>query len=1487
VKATIEGDELVIRLPLNKSPVPSSSGKTLVVASTHGNRTTEAGGTLMGGAAQITLPALPGVGTYGVRARVSDLAGNQGSSAVQTLQVTTVTNPWHVTDARVLRADPEAGQPEQQLGDLTVSHPLDLDQSPGTGQSGDSALVYHSGSVSVRPVVQALVPSDNASSLPATIGVQLTWDGVLQSQGPLNYSTAGFNPGDVLVAAAQVASPVTTTGRHTWGLRVVIPGQADQNLSGVTYVAPQDASPFGAGWTFAPVDQLVNIPADGNGPAGQLRVFGTGGWRFYVDNGNNTFTGPPEDNGGLVRNGDGTFTYTTPEGVKTNFDSSGRQTSVVSADGKETLSFTYTGGLLTGLTAIDGAQSTFSYASGLLSSIATVGPRSWAFAHTGTALTQITDPDDGTRNLTYDGNNHLTGETFGGLANEWAYDSGSGLLTGLTWGNSSSPSVSALKPAPLYGLGALALAPSQPGAVAQASLTDPLGRTTVWQLDGDGRPLLERDANGAQTTWQRDAAGRVTSTTDLMQRTTAYARDSLGYVTLETLPDTATLQYAYQGAFHALTLATDERGFTTQYAYDSSGHETLTTDALTDTTASAYDPGTGLLTAVTDARNHTTQYAYDADRRLTLTTDARSGQTTYTYDSNGNPATTRDALLHTTQTAYDSMSRLTSQTDPLLNSSSWTYDVAGLLLSQTDAAGTLTRTGYDPFQRGLAETTDAAVGTPVESLTLSRHDAAGQVTATRDAEGNWSNDAYDAAGNESQTTDAAGDITRATFDLDGEQTGTRDALGNWTTQAYNLRGWGTRTTDALGKTSTQAYDAAGDVTQTTDALSKSWTTAYDKLGRATLQTDPLTHTVATTYDGDSNVSTVTDGRGFTTRYAYDELNRLTQTTEAAGTSSQRVTNQAYDAVGNVTWRDDGAGVTQTVAYDALDRQTLTTDALAHTTQTAYDKVGDVTATTDGLNKTTTFAYDAQHRQTQTTDPLGHSTRQVLDADGEAAASLDGLGDASQHFYDPAGRETLTIDPLGGFTWQGYDGDGHRLSLADALGNTTQWVYDSDGRQVAQIDPQAHVSTQAYDADGHLTQVVDRLGRTDTSAYDDAGRLQTEKWYAAGASQPYNTKSYTYDANDNLLTAGDSNGSYTRGYDPLNQVTSVADPFGVTLSYAYDAAGRQTSLTDSLGGVVGSTYDAADRLTSRTLSGTGVTPLRIDLGYDNRNELTTETRYSDLNGTQRVGGTVLSYDDAGRVTAVTHNNPAGTTNLDGYGYSYDAADRVTQETWQLGATKNYSYDAAGELLSDGTNTYSYRSFAATKERDRTALSNLSRLVCSSRKEQGREVLYHQARAEPQRDPGVLRPRHPPRSFADGRPGLFPDVAALQADRLEPPAPPRGLVELQGGGALVRGATQGPCPGCRPGSGAALPALIDARAHGGQRARPGQSRRHPRRLGVRLRDAGELPHVPRALRRPRAGAGGGRAALPGPLLLLDIGEDTEREGMRFPRDRMGLL
>ena len=39
--AKIEGNELIIRLPLNDKPERSASGKTLVVASTRGNKETD------------------------------------------------------------------------------------------------------------------------------------------------------------------------------------------------------------------------------------------------------------------------------------------------------------------------------------------------------------------------------------------------------------------------------------------------------------------------------------------------------------------------------------------------------------------------------------------------------------------------------------------------------------------------------------------------------------------------------------------------------------------------------------------------------------------------------------------------------------------------------------------------------------------------------------------------------------------------------------------------------------------------------------------------------------------------------------------------------------------------------------------------------------------------------------------------------------------------------------------------------------------------------------------------------------------------------------------------------------------------------------------------------------------------------------------------------------------------------------------------------
>jgi RHS repeat-associated protein len=263
------------------------------------------------------------------------------------------------------------------------------------------------------------------------------------------------------------------------------------------------------------------------------------------------------------------------------------------------------------------------------------------------------------------------------------------------------------------------------------------------------------------------------------------------------------------------------------------------------------------------------------------------------------------------------------------------------------------------------------------------------------------------------------------------------------------------------------------------------------------------------------------------------------------------------------------------------------------------------------------------------------------------------------------------------------------SVTDSVANVTSYVHDSLNREVQMTDPLAHVATMAYDAASRLTSETDRLGRVNTFAYDNANKLTGETWLATGGTIVLNTQSWSYDNNGNILTAADNVGTYTLGYDALNRLTSQTDVFGLGLTFSYDSADRQTVVQDSLGGTLTSVYDNANRLTSRQFSGNSM-QLRIDPGYNNRNDLTSLTRYGTTGTTMVVGTTTYGIDDAGRVTAITHQNGSSAT-LSYYNASYDAADRITQETWGSGGTTGthvYSYDKVNQLLSDGSTTYSY-------------------------------------------------------------------------------------------------------------------------------------------------------------------------------------------------------
>ena len=244
--------------------VYDSTGATLL-------NTNTSAATLTDGQASFRLAytLTPGT-TYQIKALVNDLAGNTGTSAAQTVAVTSVTS-WATGSAQVLTSDPLGGDAQDQLGDVTDQAALNLDQSGGT-QDGGAALVYNSDSTNVRPIVQATIPSANNAALPGSVTATMTWNGGAVG-GTYTYSTTGDSPGDPLTLAVQVPSAVSTTGRYPWSVSVQIPGQSTQTFSGTAFVVTQDASPFGAGWTFGPTDQLVSIPASGRpgGDAARLR----------------------------------------------------------------------------------------------------------------------------------------------------------------------------------------------------------------------------------------------------------------------------------------------------------------------------------------------------------------------------------------------------------------------------------------------------------------------------------------------------------------------------------------------------------------------------------------------------------------------------------------------------------------------------------------------------------------------------------------------------------------------------------------------------------------------------------------------------------------------------------------------------------------------------------------------------------------------------------------------------------------------------------------------------------------------------------------------------------------------------------------------------------------------------------------------------------------------------------------------------------------
>ena len=104
------------------------------------------------------------------------------------------------------------------------------------------------------------------------------------------------------------------------------------------------------------------------------------------------------------------------------------------------------------------AQPGGTYASGLLQTVQAVNSRTTTLSYSGSNLAQVTNPDGGVHTFAYDGSHRLTGETFGGLQNGWAYQS-SGVLGTFTWGSATAGAIAMAMTATAITLIVLAVLP--------------------------------------------------------------------------------------------------------------------------------------------------------------------------------------------------------------------------------------------------------------------------------------------------------------------------------------------------------------------------------------------------------------------------------------------------------------------------------------------------------------------------------------------------------------------------------------------------------------------------------------------------------------------------------------------------------------------------------------------------------------------------------------------------------------------------------------------------------------------------------------------------------------------------------------------------------------------------------------------------------------------------------------------------------------------
>jgi RHS repeat-associated protein/uncharacterized repeat protein (TIGR01451 family) len=541
--------------------------------------------------------------------------------------------------------------------------------------------------------------------------------------------------------------------------------------------------------------------------------------------------------------------------------------------------------------------------------------------------------------------------------------------------------------------------------------TSPANRTTIVNVDAQGRPLSEQitgintvsstyDTHGRlsqQTqgtrTWgyAYNTAGYLASFTDPLSRTTSFGYDGAGRVTLQTLPDSRQVAYAY-----------DDNGNLTSVTPPSKPAHGFSYTARDDT--DDYTPpdlGSGA---------QPTHYTYNDDGDLTRITKPGNVQVDFGYDSAGRPETITQPSGETHLTYSSQTGDLSSATAPGNEQIAYEYD--GSLATRETFTGTVSGNVSRSYDDDLRPASSSVNGANTVNYT---YDADGLLTG-------------------------AGGITLARSAQNGLLSST--SLQN-TTSALTYNGYGEPASLSASYNSTPIFsatytrDAGGRISQKTETTSQathSYTYTYDTAGRLTDVTKDGTTTTSYTYDSNGNRLSRTSG-GIATYGAYDDQDRMTDygtndyAYTASGdlhqkmdTSTSDVTTYDYDALGSLMKVMLPGGTVIDYKVDASGRRVGKKVNGSLTQGFLYGQALGPDAELDSSgNVRSRFVYGTHDNVPDYMTKNGNTYRIITDELGSPRVVVDASsGTVAQELdYDEFGRVTQDTNP--GFQPFGFAG----------------------------------------------------------------------------------------------------------------------------------------------------------------------------------------------------------------------------------------------------------------------------------------------------------------------------------------------------------------------------------------------------------------------------------------------------------------------------------